>query len=97
MKNLHEVLAYSITVMLFLIIHPWPTFSWYDTSTTPDDIYTYGERSQGKEHVPQMGTHVIGRHKRTDEDWLKLAKRFITEGQFADAPKLGQNALFKIV
>ena len=92
MKNLHEVLAYSITVMLFLIIHPWPTFSWYDTSTTPDDIYTYGERSQGKEHVPQMGTHVIGRHKRTDEDWLKLARSFKV---FQTANKTDKEALLK--
>ena len=52
-----------------------PTFAWYDTFTTPDDVYTYGERTQGKEHVPQYGTHVI-EHRRTDEDWLKLSRSF---------------------
>ena len=46
------------------------TSSWYDTSSKVDDIRTYGERKQSKEHNPQLGTHTIRHYQRDEDDWL---------------------------
>ena len=48
------------------------TSSWYDTSSKVDDIRTYGERKQSKEHNPQLGTHTIRHYQRDEDDWLHL-------------------------